>query len=91
MDIKELLMKRAVGFDVEEVVEEFSEDEAGELRLNKRKVTKKFVPPDSIALKFLLTNDEDCGEGGHGLSNLTYDELMAVKNELLDEINELEG
>lgn len=90
MDLKELLMKRAVGFDVEEVVEEYSEDENGKLKLNKRKVTKKFVPPDSIALKFLLMKDDEKDESNQNLTNLTYEELIALKNDLLTEINELE-
>lgn len=91
MDVKEILMKRAMGYDVEEVVEEFSEDENGELKLVKRKVARKFVPPDSIALKFLLASDEESCKGGLvGLNDLTYDELLSVKNDLLSKINDLE-
>lgn len=86
MDLKELLFKRALGFEVEEVSEEYS-DVDGKLVLNKKKVTKKYIPPDAVALKFLLTNQFD--DDNSALSQLSYNELLAIKDDLLNEINNL--
>lgn len=46
-------MERALGYDADEVVEEYGFSE-GEAVLVKRKVTRKRVPPDIQAAKMLL-------------------------------------
>ena len=51
--IKEALLKKALGYDCTETVEEYVSEE-GEIRLTKKKITKKNVPPDMSALKILL-------------------------------------
>ena len=51
--IKGALLERALGYDADEVVEEYGFSE-GEAVLVKRKVTKKRVPPDIQAAKMLL-------------------------------------
>lgn len=51
--ITQALVKKAIGFDCTETVEEFAESD-GEVRLLKRKVTTKCVPPDVSAAKLLL-------------------------------------
>ena len=51
--LNDALLKRAMGFETSDVVEEFSAQENGELKLTKRKVTKKTIPPDISALKTL--------------------------------------
>ena len=51
--IEQALLKKAIGFDAQETVEEFSESE-GEMKLLKRNVTLKSVPPDVSAVKLLL-------------------------------------
>ena len=56
-DINKALIKKALGYDTEETVEEYAETDEGEIRLLKKKVTKKNVPPDMTALKILLDND----------------------------------
>lgn len=56
--LKKALLKCAVGFDTSEVVEEYAVDE-GELKLVKRKVTKRDVPPDIKAVKMLLDGEAD--------------------------------
>ena len=56
--LKKALFKCAVGFDTSEVVEEYAVDE-GELKLVKRKVTKRDVPPDIKAVKMLLDGEAD--------------------------------
>lgn len=57
--IKKALLKCATGLKSQEVVEEFTVED-GELRLVKRKVTKREIPPDIKAVKMLL--DESGGE-----------------------------
>ena len=51
--ITQALIKKAIGFDTVETVEEFSETE-GEIKLLKRKVTTKSIPPDVSAVKLLM-------------------------------------
>lgn len=55
-DIKDALLRRAVGFETDEVVEEYNFSD-GEAVLVKRKVTKKAVPPDISAAKMLLESE----------------------------------
>lgn len=59
--IKKALLKCAVGFDTSEIVEEYTVDE-GELKLVKRKVTKRDVPPDIKAVKILLDGEADASQ-----------------------------
>lgn len=48
------LLKKAIGYTYDEVQEEYSIDENGESVLTKRKIVKKYQPPDSVALKTYL-------------------------------------
>ncbi len=73
--IKEALVKCAVGFDTGEVVEEYVAD-GGELRLVKRKVTRRDVPPDIKAVKMLLDGEAD-------ISAMSDEELEERKKKLL--------
>lgn len=59
--IKKALIKCAVGFDTSEIVEEYTVDE-GELKLVKRKVTRRDVPPDIKAVKMLLDGEADASQ-----------------------------
>ena len=78
-EIREAIKKVALGFSVSEVTEEFSVDE-GELKLVKRKETKKDVPPDLKAAKLLLEGDD--------YSALSDEELLKEKERLLAFLNE---
>ena len=49
--IKKALLCKALGYDTDEVVEEYVLDEDGQERLLKRKVTKKHICPDISAMK----------------------------------------
>ncbi len=59
-------------------MEEFTADESGELRLVKKKVTKREIPPDIKAVKMLL---DDAGEP-------TDDDLEAEKARLIKMLND---
>ena len=75
--LSDALLKVALGFQVSETVEEFAEVD-GELKLMKRKKTKKDVPPDLKAVQILL------GENGEsGVERLSDEELEEEKERLL--------
>ncbi len=76
-DFKEALIKKALGYDATEVIEEYVTGEEGEIKLTKKKVTKKNVPPDMTALKILLD------EGDKPLSQMTDEQLKNEKERLL--------
>lgn len=75
-DLKIALIKKALGYDATEVVEEYIADEEG-VKLSKKKVTKKNVPPDITAIKLLLEGEE------LDLSKMSDDELIKEKERLL--------
>lgn len=73
----EALLKVALGYQVAEVTEEYAEVD-GELKLTKRKRTKKDVPPDLKAVQMLLERG-----GGKGIEGLSDKELEEEKARLL--------
>ena len=76
--ITQALVKKAIGFDTVETVEEFSEND-GEIKLLKRKVTTKSVPPDVSAVKLLIemqTEERD-------ITDLTDEELEKERLRLI--------
>ena len=77
-EVKAALVKKALGFDATEIVEEYVSDEQGDRRLSRKKVTTKNVPPDVTALKMLLEDD------GTPVSQMTDDELEKEKTRLLE-------
>lgn len=77
----EALLKVALGFQVTEVTEEFAEVD-GQLKLTKRKRTKKDVPPDLKAVQLLF------GEGATAVSAMSDEELESEKKRLLAELKE---
>ena len=77
-EVKAALVKKALGFDATEIVEEYISDEQGDIRLSRKKVTTKNVPPDVTALKMLLEDD------GTPVSQMTDDELEKEKTRLLE-------
>ena len=78
--IGEALMKVALGYQLAEVTEEYAEID-GEMKLTKRKKTKKDVPPDLKAVQLLLTSGESADYGGW-----TDEALQAEKDRLLAEL-----
>lgn len=78
--IRQALLKKALGYESDEVVEEYQVDE-GDLKLSKRKVTKKHFSPDISAVKVLLERYYK-----------TYDEVISAMSDedLENERNRLE-
>lgn len=75
------LLKRAMGYTVEEIVEEYAGEERGG-ELIKRKVTTKPVPPDITALKTYI----ELSRQDDGYASMTDDELAAEKERLISEM-----
>lgn len=80
-EIIEALIKRAKGYSYNEVQEEYSVKEDGEIALTKRKVLEKYCPPDSTALKTYM---DICGE--RGVESYTDEELEEEKSRLLKQL-----
>ena len=78
--IGEALMKVALGYQLAEVTEEYAEID-GEMKLTKRKKTKKDVPPDLKAVQLLLSSSQSTDYSGW-----TDEALQAEKERLLTEI-----
>ena len=83
--INDALLKVALGYQVAEVIEEYAEVD-GEMKLTKRKKTKKDIPPDLKAVQLLLSSGN---EGNY--SGWTDEELLAEKERLLAELKEKQG
>lgn len=78
--LEDALLKVALGYQVAEVTEEFAEVD-GQLKLTKRKKTKKDVPPDLKAVQLLLSS-----KGVGELSEWTDEELERERQRLLKEM-----
>ena len=79
--IEDALLKKALGYTVTETVEEYSTLD-GALELQKKKITKKHIPPDMTALKLVLDkNSED------SYDKMTDEELERERLRLLKELD----
>ncbi len=79
--LEDALLKVALGYQLAEVTEEYAEVN-GELKLTKRKKTKKDVPPDLKAVQMLLSGN------GEEYGGLTDEELEKEKERLLAALRE---
>ena len=77
--IQKALIKRALGYNAEETVEEYAKD-GDDMTIVRKKVTKKNVPPDISAAKILLDN---WGENSNDFSALSGEQLEQEKLRLL--------
>ena len=82
--LNKALIKRALGYMSREVTEEFSSDN-GKMKLIKKKITKKKVPPDITAVKVLL---DIYGDQELDVSNMTDEELLLERDKLLEKLKE---
>jgi hypothetical protein len=82
--LSDALLKVALGFQVAEVTEEYAEVD-GELKLTKRRRTKKDVPPDLKAVQLLLA------EENVDYLSMSDEELLKEKERLLAELKTSEG
>ena len=80
-DLTSALIKKALGYDYKEVVEEYVSGEEGEVKLTKKKITKKNVPPDITAIKMLLETTLD-------ITDMSDEQLEEEKKRLLKLLEE---
>lgn len=82
--VTDALLKKAIGYNFEEVVEEFSfDEESGQMKKSKVKVNKKHSPPDMTAVKTLLSLNENQITK---YDTMTEDELLIERKKLLEEL-----
>ncbi|MGD9901019.1 MAG: hypothetical protein AB7S44_00585 [Spirochaetales bacterium] len=87
--LTDVLYKKALGYKLEEVIEEYSKDkDDGELILTKRKVSYKNIPPDISAVKALL--ELDFKNGASSFRDMSDEELEEEKIKLLNLLNDLQ-
>ena len=84
--LNKALIKRALGYTNKEVTEEFFSDN-GSLILTKKKVTKKNIPPDIVAVKVLL---DMYSPVELDVSNLSDEELLIERDKLLEKLREFD-
>ncbi len=70
-----------------EITEEFTEGDDGQIRMLKRKVVSKPVPPDVSAVKLLYEINDDSQKS---ISSMSDDELEKEKIRLLKLLESLE-
>ncbi|MDE5990749.1 MAG: hypothetical protein K2O95_06025 [Clostridia bacterium] len=80
-EIEKAVFRRAVGYDVQEIIEEYS----GENELLKRKVSSKHYPPDMTAVKTML----ELGLDNDELKSMSDDQLIELKKRLLNQLNDM--
>ncbi len=79
-EVESALLKKALGYDHDEVVEEYTVNEDGEVKLTKKKVITKHFSPDIPAAKILL---EEFNKNTNIYENMTEIELQKEKNKLI--------
>lgn len=85
-ELVKTLIKRAKGYRYNEVQEEYAKDKEGGFVLTKRKVVKRYCPPDASALKtYMDIARED------NLSGMSDEELEREKKRLLANLKTSEG
>ena len=85
-DIENALLKKAVGYTVEEILEEYTVVD-NEIILSKKKKNIKDYPPDLSAIKLVLENYDNINE----FSKLSREELLKEKERLLKELKEIKN
>ena len=76
--IRSALLKKALGYNFKEVTEEYTGGEDGDIKLSKKRVVTKNVPPDMAAIKYLIE-----GKDSAPLSEMTDEQLHAEKERLV--------
>lgn len=77
--LENALMKKALGYICEEVTEEYVGESKTDMKLCKKKVNKKNVPPDLASLQILLSRLDEQNE----YASLSDAELYSERDKLL--------
>lgn len=84
--LRKALLKKALGYQASEIVEEYVLDEDGSERLSKKKVTKKHISPDIAAVRVLL--ERYYSDIADDVRNMSDEELIQERARLLKIIQE---
>ncbi len=84
--LKKALLKKALGYDANEIVCEYILDDEGQPKLSKKKVTKKHYSPDISAVKMLF--ERYYGDEYEDIYNMSDEELENEKKRLLKILKE---
>lgn len=79
-ELMDALLKRAKGYTYDEVQEEFAVRDDGEIALVKRKIAKKYCPPDSNALRAYLELTSS-----RSLADYSDEELVHERDRIIEE------
>ena len=77
-DLDGIMLKKALGYYVEESVEEYDEND----NVTKRRVSMKYVPPDTAAIKAVLERESKLRD----LKGYSDEQLAALKAKLLSKL-----
>lgn len=81
-DVRKAIYQLAKGMTLEEITEEYGVSEYGEIELQKKRITKKMMPPDLDAYKLLY--------GETVYDDLSDEELEKEKQRLIKQLLSLE-
>ena len=81
-EIEKAVFRKAIGYDIQEITEEYSRDN----ELLKRKVSSKHFPPDMTAVKTII----DLGADKDELKTMSDQELIELKTRLLNQLKNIE-
>ncbi len=85
--LKETLFKKATGYAVKEETIEYVLDDEGKEKIAKRKVSKKYIPPDASALRLLI---ERFFSSSDDFEKMTDEELEQEREEIIKMLKEEE-
>ena len=85
-ELDNALYKKAVGYEADEVVLEYTCDDNGDFKLSKKKVTKKYVSPDLQCVKILL--DKLKGKEIPKFKDFSDEELLLEKQKVLEDLEQ---
>lgn len=85
--LKQTLFKKATGYAVKEETIEYVLDDEGKEKIAKRKVSKKYIPPDASALRLLI---ERFFSARDDFENMTDEELEREREEIIKILKEEE-
>ena len=79
--LKKTLFKKAVGYVVSEETVEYAINDEGKEVVTKRKVTKKYIPPDAAALRLLI--ERFFSSSYQDIDSMSDEELERERDEII--------
>ncbi len=86
--LKKTLFKKAMGYGVSEETVEYVTDDSGKEVVSKRKVSKKYIPPDASALRLLI--EHFYSQTSRQVESMTDEELEEERDKIIEMLKEEE-